>query len=65
MDIETSFFANTFLKKYSRKNDANFLINMIFLYNEVYLNIFDFKFDKTKIAFLYLLTTLIKTLILC
>lgn len=51
MDIETSFFDNTFLKKYSRKNDANFLINMIFLYNKVYLNIFDFKFDENENSF--------------
>ena len=30
---------------YFPKNDVNFLINMLFLYNEVYLDIIDFEFN--------------------
>lgn len=39
------------MKNILRKDDANFLINMSFLYNKVYLNIFDFEISEIENGF--------------
>lgn len=45
------FIFNSFLENIQSKNFTNFLNNMLFLYNELYLYILDFEFDKIENSF--------------
>ena len=42
---------NKFLENYSPKNYIIFLIYMLFLYNRVYLKMFDFEFNQIEYSF--------------
>ena len=55
-EVEVLKLSDVFLYLYSPKNYVNYLINMLFLYKEEYLDIFDFEFNEIENSFSYLVS---------